>query len=166
MNDQAHPHLTSNMPGICCVSSPYIASIDSWIHLKQCSRRQNHLLCTSSTWSPWSPCSSTSCKGSFDPNINRSLFCTVWWEDLFLDFLVARSETSKTSFRKPWEHGTKRKHAPFCAKPAAKYCNIFVSIHPSVHSVFIPVHCCWTSSSHNKHVLIYIYIYTNIHIII
>lgn len=28
-----HPHLTSNMPGICCVSSPYIASIGSWVHL-------------------------------------------------------------------------------------------------------------------------------------
>ena len=76
-----------------------------------------------------------------DPKIH-SLF-TVWWED-FLDFLVA-------SFNK----------AKACEDLFAQDLLQNICIHPSVRPFcFHPCSLlrCGTSSSHNKHVLIYIYI--------
>ena len=85
----------------------------------QCSRRQNHLLRTSSTWSPCS----TSWKGS--KLIRKSTVCSQC--------------DGRTSWISLWQVSTKRKHAKTFLRKTC--CKIFVSIHPSVHSVFIPAHC-------------------------
>ena len=108
----------------------------------QCSRRQNHLLCTSSTWSPCS----TSWKGS--KLIRKSTVCSQC--------------DGRTSWISLWQVSTKRKHAKTFLRKTC--CKIFVSIHPSVHSVFIPVHCFVAGQaaliiSMFWHIYIYIRIY-------